>query len=128
VMLPCVELRSLCRDGYAMRSRISCESTASTDAYRGCRRCFCRGRPVAGTIRWRMTLALYTSCAEAARIAGVTPAYVRRMVATGQIRGEKIGGSWVVLREDVARFVRIGRGPARKPAAAKKTARRRRKK
>jgi excisionase family DNA binding protein len=73
-----------------------------------------------------MNLALYCSCAEAARIAGVTPAYVRRMVATGQIRGEKIGGSWVVLREDVARFVRIGRGPARKPVA-KKAARRRKK-
>jgi hypothetical protein len=50
------------------------------------------------------------------------------MVAAGQIRGEKIGGSWVVLREDVARFVRIGRGPAQKPAAAKKAQRRRRKK
>jgi excisionase family DNA binding protein len=75
-----------------------------------------------------MNLALYCSCAEAARIAGVTPAYIRRMVAAGQIRGEKIGGSWVVLREDVARFVRIGRGPAQKPAAAKKAQRRRRKK
>lgn len=73
-----------------------------------------------------MNLALYCSCVEAARIAGVTPAYMRRLAATGQVRGEKIGGSWVVLREDVARFVRIGRGPAR-PPAAKKAARRRRK-
>lgn len=73
-----------------------------------------------------MNLALYCSCVEAARIAGVTPAYIRRLAATGQVRGEKIGGSWVVLREDVARFVRIGRGPAR-PPAAKKAARRRRK-
>ncbi|MCE2727152.1 MAG: helix-turn-helix domain-containing protein [Planctomycetaceae bacterium] len=68
-----------------------------------------------------MNLALYCSVTEAARIAGVSPAYVRLMAARGQIRGEKIGGSWVVLREDLARFVRIGRGPAR-PAVAKKAA------
>lgn len=75
-----------------------------------------------------MNLALYCSCVEAARIAGVTPAYVRRMAAKGQISAQKIGGSWVVLREDVARFVRIGRGPApARPSAAKKTRRRRRK-
>lgn len=69
-----------------------------------------------------MNLALYCSVADAARIAGVSPAYVRLMAANGQIRGEKIGGSWVVLREDLARFVRIGRGPARRPPAAKKAA------
>ena len=72
-----------------------------------------------------MNLALYCSVAEAARIAGVSPAYVRLMAAKGQVRGEKIGGSWVVLREDVARFVRIGRGPAQPPAAKKARTRRR---
>lgn len=69
-----------------------------------------------------MNLALYCSVAEAAAIAGVSTAYVRLMAARGQIRGEKIGGSWVVLREDLARFVRIGRGPGQRPAAAKKAA------
>ena len=75
-----------------------------------------------------MNLSLYCSVAEAARTAGVSTAYVRLMAAKGQIRGEKIGGSWVVLREDVARFVRIGRGPGRRPRPAKKTAKKPRRK
>jgi excisionase family DNA binding protein len=69
-----------------------------------------------------MNLALYCDVAEAARLAGVTPAYIRAMAARGLLRGQKMGGSWVILREDVARFVRIGRGPASQPQAAKKTA------
>ncbi|MFM7137316.1 MAG: hypothetical protein ACKO1M_09655 [Planctomycetota bacterium] len=43
---------------------------------------------------------------------------MRLLLARGQLRGEKIGHAWLVLREDVARFVRIGRGPAA-PAPAR---------
>lgn len=77
--------------------------------------------PIGGHDRysWSMNLALYCSVAEAADIAGVSPAYIRVMAASGRIRGERIGRSWVVLRDDVARFVRIGRGPAKPPAAKK---------
>jgi excisionase family DNA binding protein len=62
-----------------------------------------------------MNLALYCTVPEAAAAAGVTQAYVRLLLARKQLRGQKMGHVWLVLREDVARFVRIGRGPASKP-------------
>jgi excisionase family DNA binding protein len=63
-----------------------------------------------------MNLNRYCTVPEAATAAGVTPAYVRRLLARKQLRGQKMGHVWLVLREDVAQFVRIGRGPASKPA------------
>lgn len=77
-----------------------------------------------------MNLVPYCTVAEAAQLAGITPAYVRLLLARGQLRGEKVGRDWLALREDVGRFVKIGRGPAapaarpRRPAA--KTAKKRR--
>jgi len=63
-----------------------------------------------------VNLALYMSVTEAAQAAGISTAYVRLLLARGQLRGEKVGHSWLVLREDVGRFVRIGRGPVAQPA------------
>ena len=82
-----------------------------------------------------MNLALYCSVREAAEIAGCSEQYVRVLLASTdpvkRLRGEKVGHAWLVLREDVQRFVRIGRGPASKPRAparrAKKAKRSRKK-
>jgi len=70
-----------------------------------------------------MNLALYMSVSEAAKAASISTAYVRLLLARGQLRGEKVGHSWLVLREDVARFVRIGRGPADQPAKPRRSRR-----
>lgn len=67
-----------------------------------------------------MNLALYCDVNEAAGIAGITPKYVRVLLARGTLRGQKIGGRWVVLREDASNFARIpnmGRPPALPPPA-----------
>jgi hypothetical protein len=69
-----------------------------------------------------MNLALYCTVQEAADMAGVTPKYVRHLLAKKTIRGEKIAGVWLVLRADAEKFVRIpgmGRPPATKARAAK---------
>jgi excisionase family DNA binding protein len=76
-----------------------------------------------------MNLAPYCTVREAADLAGVTQEYVRKLLAKGLLQGEKIGHAWLVRRDSVASFVRIGRGPASKPAPrAKKQSRRRRSK
>lgn len=78
-----------------------------------------------------MNLDAYCTVADAAKQAGVVESYVRRMLATGTLQGEKVGRAWLVRRESLARFVRIGRGPASKPAkrtAKKATARKPRQK
>jgi len=75
-------------------------------------------RPAAGYAS-AVNLDRYCSVADAAKAAGISTAYVRLLLARGQLRGEKIGRAWLVLREDVARFVRIGRGPAPPPPAAR---------
>jgi len=68
----------------------------------------------------------YCTVREAADLAGVSEKYVRVMLAKGVMQGEKIGHAWLVRRDSVASFVRIGRGPASKPAPrAKKQSRRR---
>jgi len=72
-----------------------------------------------------MNLALYCDVNEAARIAGITPKYVRVLLARGTLRGEKLGKRWVVLREDAAMFARIpnmGRPAAAPPATTKPAA------
>lgn len=82
-----------------------------------------------------MNLSLYCSVREAARIAGCSEQYVRMLLASTdpvkRLRGDKVGHAWLVLREDVGRFVRIGRGRAGTPPAKrlrKKKAKRSRKK
>lgn len=73
-----------------------------------------------------MNLALYCSVAEAAAMAGVTPKYVRHLLAKKTLRGEKIAGVWLVMRADAERFVRIpgmGRPAAKKAKKAAKRSR-----
>jgi excisionase family DNA binding protein len=73
-----------------------------------------------------MNLALYCSVREAAQIAGCSEQYVRMLLASSdpvkRLRGDKVGHAWLVLREDVERFVRIGRGPASKPSPKRRRA------
>jgi excisionase family DNA binding protein len=76
-----------------------------------------------------MNLEAYLSVADAAALAGVSNEYMRQLVAGGKVRGSKIGGVWLVLKEDAAKFVRIpghGRPKRARPKAkpAKKPGRR----
>lgn len=41
---------------------------------------------------------------EAARMLGVSEQYVRRVLASGKLRGYRLGCFWVVRREEVALF------------------------
>ena len=64
-----------------------------------------------------MTLENFCTTKEAAKQAGVTEAYVRQLLAKGTLKGEKIGGTWLVLRKSVDGFARIPRmgRPKKKP-------------
>jgi excisionase family DNA binding protein len=69
-----------------------------------------------------MTLERYCTVAEAAEIAGVTPAMIRYLVKTGALRAERPGHAYLLLREDVARYQRTpGEG---RPKRVKKVAKR----
>jgi excisionase family DNA binding protein len=78
-----------------------------------------------------MNLELYCSTAEAAATLGVSEKYVRVLLAKGLLQGDKVGHAWLVRRDSLRGFVKIGRGPASKPPApgrpAQKAAKRRRK-
>jgi DNA binding domain, excisionase family len=42
---------------------------------------------------------------EVADIVGVSGAYIRRCLATGDLRGEKLGYAWVIYRHDLETFI-----------------------
>jgi len=74
-----------------------------------------------------MNLEAYCSVADAAALAGVSAEYMRQLVATGKVRGQKMGNVWLVFREDAQRFVRIsnmGRPKRARPKAKPATKRR----
>lgn len=78
-----------------------------------------------------MNLALYCSVREAAATLDVSEKYIRVMLARGTLQGEKVAHAWLVRRDSLRGFVKIGRGPSSTPpppaAPKKKTAKRRRK-
>lgn len=43
------------------------------------------------------------SVVEAGQKLGLDPSHVRRLLAKGEIKGKKLGGTWVVLRLDYKR-------------------------
>lgn len=67
-----------------------------------------------------MNLEAYLSVADAAELAGVSTEYMRQLVAAGKVRGSKVGGIWLVFKEDAARFVRIPNMGRPKRAVAKR--------
>ena len=46
------------------------------------------------------------SVKDLAREAGVSGAYIRRLLADGRLRGEKLGGGWVVRDAEARRWLR----------------------
>lgn len=66
-----------------------------------------------------MNLSAYVSVAEACRIAGVSDGYMRRLLRTGRIEGEKVGNTYLVLRSSLQKFERLpGMGRPRKADAS----------
>lgn len=57
--------------------------------------------------------------AEASHRLGVNDSRVRQLLRAGDLRGRRVGGSWLVAAEDVARLQRRGRRPGR-PLAPKR--------
>jgi excisionase family DNA binding protein len=56
---------------------------------------------------------------EAARRLGVNDSRVRQLLRAGDLRGRRLGGSWLILADDVVRLQRSGRRPGR-PLAPKR--------
>lgn len=54
------------------------------------------------------------SLAEAARISGLSPSHLRKLVSEGTIPGEKIGRDWLTTAEAVQEYQRLGIKPGRK--------------
>lgn len=46
------------------------------------------------------------STIDAAKILQISSAYLRKLISSGFIKGEKIGGNWVVCEKDLKRFSR----------------------
>jgi excisionase family DNA binding protein len=56
------------------------------------------------------------SLAEAARISGLSPSHLRKLVSEGSVPGEKIGRDWLTTAEAVQEYLKRGNkpGPKRK--------------
>ena len=55
------------------------------------------------------------SLSEAARLSGLSPSYLRRLVTQGEIWGMKIGRNWVTTAQAVNQFLARERKPGPKP-------------
>ncbi|HWJ09754.1 MAG TPA: helix-turn-helix domain-containing protein [Nocardioides sp.] len=53
---------------------------------------------------------------EASRRLGVNDSRVRQLLRAGDLRGRRLGSSWLIPAEEVARLERSGRRPGRPPA------------
>jgi hypothetical protein len=52
----------------------------------------------------RIDPSLYCRTGTAAKLAGVTPPYILRMVLEGRLRGFNVCGVWFILRSDAADY------------------------
>jgi len=57
------------------------------------------------------------SCEQAAEVLKVTPIRVRQFCQEGRI-GQKVGGQWVIPRDELDQFARIPRDTGRPKSAA----------
>lgn len=60
------------------------------------------------------TAKVFKSVAESAEFLGVKGSRVRQLLASGALRGEKVGSQWVIHVEELRRFKAIDR-PAGNP-------------
>jgi len=56
---------------------------------------------------------------EAAKILGVTPAYIRRLCARRTLGGKRYGRDWLMTRKSVMEFAATERKPGRPPGIDK---------
>ena len=49
----------------------------------------------------------YVTCTQAAKIVGFTSDHLRRLLQTGKVDGEKIGGIWIINRKSLAKVKRL---------------------
>lgn len=54
------------------------------------------------------------SVADASKISGLTPGYIRRLLRNGQIQGVKIGRDWRTTEEAVREYTKQERRPGPK--------------
>jgi len=55
------------------------------------------------------------SVTEAAKETGFSRAYIKRLLAQGRVKGEKIGSYWAIDKQDLQRFHRTPRKIGRPP-------------
>lgn len=49
----------------------------------------------------------YITSAEAAKLLGFTPDYIRKMISQGKIKATKMGNSWVFMPKDIKHIKRV---------------------
>ena len=52
---------------------------------------------------------LYTA-RELSKLAGVSDAYIRRLLKTGKIKGQKVGNSWAISKGEVVHYLQSRQG------------------
>ncbi len=57
----------------------------------------------------------WITTSEAAVILGITPVRVRQLIGTGQLRAEKRGRDYILIRSEVEQFNREGRRSGGRP-------------
>jgi excisionase family DNA binding protein len=55
------------------------------------------------------------SLAEASRVSGLSASHLRKLVREGQIKGIKVGWSWLTTEEAVREYLKQERRPGPKP-------------
>ncbi len=61
--------------------------------------------------RWNELVTLY----EAAKLSGLSPNHLRRLVSEGEIWGEKLGRDWFTTEHSVKEYLARDRRPGPKP-------------
>lgn len=47
------------------------------------------------------------STAEAAKILGLTKGRIRQLLQSGEIKGQRVGRTWIIYRRDIEEFQRL---------------------
>ena len=61
--------------------------------------------------RWNELVTLY----EAAKLSGLSPNHLRRLVSEGEIWGKKLGRDWFTTEHSVKKYLALNRRPGPKP-------------
>jgi excisionase family DNA binding protein len=64
-----------------------------------------------------MSEAEYLTVTQAARLSGLSPGHIAKLLRSGQLLGIKPGHDWLVRESAVMDYIRQDRRPGRKPKA-----------